>query len=537
MNGKFFVLPGALCAALTGRVAYAQTAQNAEQRRPNIIYIMSDDHAVQAISAYGHRLSRVAPTPNIDRIAAEGVRFDRAYCGNSISGPSRAAILTGKHSHKNGFMRNDRPFDGDQQTLPKILAANGYSTAIIGKWHLNSYPQGFDYWKILDDQGMYYNPDFIVMGDTIRQRGYVTDIVTDESIEWIDRHKERPFFIMVHNKAPHRNWQPARRHLTLHEKTFFPYPDNLLDNYEGRKAAQQQEMSISKDLMPAYDLKLFTRRDSGWDPKTDWGPDYRFMDSTQLEAYISSYDAANGAYYDNPPTGDSLTRWKYQRYMRDYFSTVEAVDEGVGRILDYLDSTGMAENTIVVYASDQSFYLGEHGWFDKRFMYEESMRMPLLIRYPAEVHAGTVVEDALVQNIDFAPTLLDYCGIGVPGDMQGVSFRTIADGGNKAVKPGRNWRNSLYYRYYENPGIHQVMQHAGVHDGRWKLIYFYSNEMPTPAEHFFELYDLKTDPMEMTNRYGSSDATSRKATRRLMGELKRLALQYEDTLPLCRELE
>lgn len=542
MNRNLILLPSVLCATTTieGN-AYAQTTPKVEQQRPNIIYIMSDDHAVQAISAYGHPLSQIAPTPNIDRIAAEGVRFDQAYCGNSISGPSRAAILTGKHSHKNGFMRNDRPFDGDQQTLPKILGHNGYSTAIIGKWHLNSYPQGFDYWKILDDQGMYYNPDFIVMGDTIRQHGYVTDIVTDESIEWIDRHRPdstgQPFFIMVHNKAPHRNWQPAPRHLTLHEHTFFPYPASLFDDYKGRKAAQTQEMSISKDLMPAYDLKLFTRRDSGWDRAKDWGPDYRFMDSTQLAAYISSYDATNKAYYDNPPTGDSLTRWKFQRYMRDYFSTVEAVDEGVGRILDYLDNTGLAGNTIVVYASDQSFYLGEHGWFDKRFMYEESMCMPLMIRYPNEIPAGTISNSTLVQNIDFAPTLLDWCGIGTPEDMQGTSFRAVAHGGDGAVKPGKNWRNALYYRYYENPGIHNVMQHAGVHDGRWKLIYFYSNETPVPKEHFFELYDLKNDPTEMNNLYDSSSASARKAAKRLMGELKRLAMQYEDTLPPCSELD
>ncbi|MCC8061793.1 MAG: sulfatase [Rikenellaceae bacterium] len=533
MNGKLLVLPGALC-AVTGS-AFAQQTQDGARKRPNIVYIMSDDHAVQAISAYGHPLSQVAPTPNIDRIAAEGVRFDRAYCANSISGPSRATILTGKHSHKNGFMRNDRPFEGDQPNMAKILQANGYSTAIIGKWHLGSYPQGFDYWKILDDQGMYYNPDFIVMGDTIRQPGYVTDIVADESIEWIDRHKDGPFFIMVHNKAPHRNWQPAPRHLNLHEGTFFPYPDNLFDDYKGRKAAQRQEMSIDRHLMPAYDLKLFTRKDEGWDPKNDWGPDYRFMDSVQKAAYIASYDAANKAYYDNPPTGDSLTRWKFQRYMRDYFSTIASVDENVGKILDYLDSTGMAENTIVVYASDQSFYLGEHGWFDKRFMYEESMRMPLVIRYPAEIPAGTVAKDALVQNIDFAPTLLDWCGIAAPGDMQGESFRAIADGGDKAVKPGKTWRNTLYYRYWENPGIHNVMQHAGVHDGRWKLVYFFTNETPVPKEHFFELYDLRSDPHEMHNLYGSKG--TEKQSERLMKELKRLAGYYEDTLPPCPELE
>ncbi len=533
MNRPLFALSGALC-AVTGSAQSADKPAAEPQKRPNIVYIMSDDHAVQAISAYGHPLSQVAPTPNIDRIAAEGVRFDRAYCGNSVSGPSRATILTGKHSHANGFRTNADFFDGSQTTLPKVLKANGYSTAIIGKWHLKTYPTGFDYWKVLDDQGMYYNPDFVTMsGDTVRQRGYVTDIVTDESIAWIDAHKDRPFFIMVHNKAPHRNFQPAPRHLTLHEHTFFPYPDNLFDTWEGRVAAGRQEMSIAGHLMPAYDLKLYTRRD-GWDPKTDWGPDYRFMDSTEREAYIASYDAANQAYYDNPPTGDSLTRWKFQRYMRDYFSTIAAVDENIGKMLDYLDSTGLAENTIVVYASDQSFYLGEHGWFDKRFMYEESMRMPLVIRYPREIPAGTEARSTLVQNIDFAPTLLDWCGIEKPDSMQGESFRAVARGGDRAVKPGRDWRKTLYYRYWENPGIHNVMQHVGVHDGRWKLVYFFSNETPVPAECYFELYDLKRDPHEMHNLYGTPGTNG--VTTRLRRELVRLADYYGDELPPCREL-
>ncbi|WP_294600797.1 sulfatase [uncultured Rikenella sp.] len=533
MNRSIFALSGALC-AVTGSAQSADKPAAGPQKRPNIVYIMSDDHAVQAISAYGHPLSQVAPTPNIDRIAAEGVRFDRAYCGNSVSGPSRATILTGKHSHANGFRTNADFFDGSQTTLPKVLKANGYSTAIIGKWHLKTYPTGFDYWKVLDDQGMYYNPDFVTMsGDTVRQRGYVTDIVADESIEWIDRHKDRPFFIMVHNKAPHRNFQPAPRHLTLHEHTFFPYPDNLFDTWEGRVAAGRQEMSIAGHLMPAYDLKLYTRRD-GWDPKRDWGPDYRFMDSTEREAYIASYDAANQVYYDNPPVGDSLICWKFQRYMRDYFSTIAAVDENIGKVLDYLDSTGLAENTIVVYASDQSFYLGEHGWFDKRFMYEESMRMPLVIRYPAEIPAGTEAKNTLVQNIDFAPTLLDWCGIEKPDSMQGESFRDVARGGDRAVKPGRDWRKTLYYRYWENPGIHNVMQHAGVHDGWWKLVYFFSNETPAPAECYFELYDLKHDPHEMHNLYGAPG--TKRITLRLQRELLRLADYYGDELPPCREL-
>lgn len=536
----FSVLGGAT-ALLAPAVAQAQTGakQPAQPQRPNIVYIMSDDHAFQAISAYGHPISRVAPTPNIDRIANSGVRFDRAYCGNSISGPSRATVITGKHSHKNGFKQNGAaPFDGSQQTLSKIMGANGYATALIGKWHLHSYPTGYDYWKIINDQGEYYNPDFILPGgDTIRQMGYVTDIITDESIEWMEQHRtgDQPFFIQVHHKAPHRNWQPAPRHLYLHENTFFPYPDNFFDNYQGRIAAARQEMSISsqKDMMLGYDMKLSVGPNTDEWYNDGWGGgDFRFMNPEEKENYIASYRAGNNKFWQDPPTGDSLVKWKFQRYMRDYNSTIAAMDEGIGKILDYLDASGLAENTIVIYASDQSFYLGEHGWFDKRFMYETSMRMPLLMKFPGHIPAGTVAGEALVQNIDFAPTMLDYAGIQTPSDMQGVSFREVAETGQKP----KGWRNSLYYRYYENPGIHNVMRHAGVHAGDWKLIYFFSNENAgQPSEYFFELYDLKKDPEEMHNLYGQKG--TEKKTKELTKELKRLADYYDDVLPPCPELQ
>lgn len=525
-------------------------------RRPNIIYIMSDDHATQAISAYGHPISQVAPTPNIDRLAAGGMLFDRAYCGNSISGPSRAAILTGKHSHLNGFRTNGDGFDGTQQTLPKILGADGYRTAVIGKWHLQIHPTGFDYWKVLIDQGEYYNPDFIEMGDTIRARGYTTDIITDYAMEWIDQQRTtdstQPFFLMLHHKAPHRNWQPAQRHLYLYDTTRFPEPPNLHDRHEGRTAASRQEMSIDKDMMLGYDLKLSMKRGSDrWSPE-GWGPDFRNMDSAQRAAYVASYRRSNDEYHRLQPKGKDLVSWKFQRYMRDYCATVASVDENVGRLLDYLRREGLEENTIVVYTSDQSFYLGEHGWFDKRFMYEESMRMPLMVRYPAEIPAGAR-SSALVQNIDFAPTLLDYCGIDTPRDMQGTSFREVA-AQRDGVTP-TDWRKSLYYRYFENPGIHNVMQHAGVRTDRWKLIYFFDNSNTSryrkpvsgsldgvpdqsliqPAEYYFELYDLKSDPTEMNNLYGKRG--TQKITAELTLELVRLADGYGDKLPPCPELE
>lgn len=537
-----FSLFGGAAALLAPQAASAQSKKSEDQpKRPNIIYIMSDDHAHQAISAYGHPIGEVAPTPNIDRIAQSGVRFDRAYCGNSISGPSRATVITGKHSHKNGFRRNDGiPFDGSQQTLAKVMGENGYATALVGKWHLISYPTGYDYWNILNNQGEYYNPDFIShTGDTIRRHGYVTDLITDESIEWIEQHRQaaqdgtQPFFIQVHHKAPHRTWQPAERHLYLHEHTFFPYPENFFDDYEGRIAAQRQEMSIAsqKDMMFGYDLKLSVGPNTDTWVNDGWGGgEFRWMDSVQKEKYIASYRARNNKFWADPPTGDSLVKWKFQQYMRDYTATIAAVDDGVGKLLDYLDASGLSENTLVIYASDQSFYLGEHGWFDKRFIYEESMRMPLLMKLPGHIPEGFVADQALVQNIDFAPTMLDFAGIETPSDMQGVSFRKIAEGQSKP----KGWRNSLYYRYYEE-GIHNVMQHAGVHAGDWKLVYFYSNEKEgQPSEYFFELYDLKSDPLEMKNIYGQKG--TEKMTQKLMKELNRLAAMYEDTLPPCPEL-
>ncbi len=422
-------------------------AAGQSRERPNIIFIMSDDHAEQAISAYKHPISKLAPTPNIDKIGYDGAIFMNNYCCNSISGPSRAAILTGKHSHINGFMQNsNKAFDGSQQTLPKILKENGYQTAMIGKWHLVSKPTGFDHWIILKDQGDYYNPFFITEKDTTRYPGYVTDLITGFTEEWLDhRDKSKPFFIMMHHKAPHRNWVPAERHYRLYEHTLFPVPDNYYDDYKGRYAASMQKMNIYRDMYEGHDLKMVKGKDSDsllFDP---WPQAFMgTMTNEEQKRFFEAYRERNNDFYAVKRSEKEIAEWKYQRYMQDYLATVKSVDESVGEILKYLKDNGLDKNTIIVYTTDQGFYLGEHGWFDKRFMYEESFRMPMLMSYPGHIKPGTVVK-GLTQNIDFAPTFLDMCGIKIPADMQGVSFKYLLEKG----KTPANWRKSLYYHYYE----------------------------------------------------------------------------------------
>lgn len=484
--------------------------------KPNILFIMSDDHARQAISAYGHPVSKLAPTPNIDKLASLGALFTANYCANSICGPSRATILTGKHSHKNGFMQNSsKAFDGSQQTLPKILSANGYETAIIGKWHLVSKPVGFDHWQILIDQGEYNNPYFVTENDTVRLMGYVTDIITDLTREWLDqRDQERPFFLMMHHKASHRNWVPAERHYNLYDNANFPLPESYFDDYEGRFAASQQEMNIYRDMYEGHDLKMSWTK-GGENLRYDPWPHVFLgqMTDGEKKRFWDAYRNNIDSYFELDTTDAvAVAKWKFRRYMQDYLATTRSIDESVGRILDYLEEKGLSENTIVVYTSDQGFYLGEHGWFDKRFMYEESMIMPLLMRFPGRIKPGTVVS-RLTQNIDFAPTFLDYCGIDIPEDMQGESFRPLLEG-----KKPKNWRNSLYYHYYEYPGFHSVRAHYGVKDERYKLIYFYK-------ERIWELFDLKKNPLEMKNIYGYK--RSAKITEKLKPELQRLQDLYE----------
>ncbi|BDD12196.1 N-acetylglucosamine-6-sulfatase (plasmid) [Fulvitalea axinellae] len=516
------IIAGAFCA---GAFASCKSAGKTEaslagkKKKPNVLFIMSDDHAYQAISAYGGGLNK---TPNLDRLANEGMRFDKAYVTNSICGPSRAVVLTGKYSHINGQLDNRSSFDGSQQIFPKIFGEAGYQTAIVGKWHLKSDPQGFDYWNILPGQGEYYNPEFIEMGEKKRLTGYCTDLTTDIATKWLDkRDKTKPFMMMLHHKAPHRTWQPAQRHLSLYDDVEMPEPESLFDDYKGRgTAAKQAKMRIMDDMIDSYDLKLDSAvakpSGRGWLDKAN----ERLMEKMtpeQRENWIKAYGPKNKAYGEANLKGKDLLKWKYQRYIKDYLRCIASVDENVGRMLDYLEKIGELDNTVIVYTSDQGFYLGEHGWFDKRFMYEESFRTPLMVRYPKTVKAGSV-SDAFCMNLDFGPTLLDMAGLEVPGDMQGESFKNILENGGKEPE---GWRQSMYYHYYEYPkNEHNVVRHYGVRNKRYKLIRFYY------GIDEWELYDLEKDPKEMKNVYDDPDYA--KIVKDMKTELKRLQRKYKD---------
>jgi len=472
---------------------------------PNIIFIMTDDHAAQAISCYGSKLNK---TPNIDRIAEEGMRFNNCFCTNSICAPSRAVILTGKHSHLNGVRGNREEFDSTQQTFPKILQEKGYETAMIGKWHLKSSPTGFDYWNVLPGQGHYYNPDLIEMGEQKQYPGYVTDIVTDIALDFIGKRRDatKPFMLMLHHKAPHRNWQPALRHLNKYDNIDFPEPETLFDDYATRSAAaREQEMTLREHMQVEYDLKM------GDAPKR--------MTAEQKAVWEAAYGPKKEAFEQNQPEGDELVRWKYKRYLEDYLGCIAGVDENVGRLLDYLKQSGLAENTIVIYTSDQGFYLGEHGWFDKRFMYEESLRMPLIIRYPG---LEASVNNELVCNLDFAPTLLGFAGLKKPEDMQGMTLDRLMLG-RKSVE----WRQSIYYHYYEFPAVHMAKRHYGVRTKRFKLMHFYYDI------DAWELYDLKKDLQELNNVY--NDPAYADAAEELKLELKHMRKLYGDSEELDKK--
>jgi N-acetylglucosamine-6-sulfatase len=463
--------------------------------RPNIVFIFTDDHALQAISAYGKRFAEMAPTPNIDRIAKEGMLFERSYCGNSICGPSRATILTGKHSHLNGFMDNDfSRFDGNQPTFPKMLQKAGYETAVIGKWHLVSNPTGFDHWEVLPGQGSYYNPDFIQMdGSTKRFPGYVTDLITDKSIDWLKGRKDqsKPFILMTQQKAPHRNWVPAERHMKIFDGINLPEPETLFDTYGNRIAAvSEQAMTVSKHFTWGHDMLLHGKPTDPRFAKQDWGNhEYTRMSPEQKKAFDKAYGPENEAFLAALPSmsDEDLTRWKYQRYMKNYLRCIRAVDENIGRLLAYLDESGLAENTIVIYSSDQGFYLGEHGWYDKRWMFEESLAMPFIIRWPGVVKPG-VRSKAMIQNIDYAPTFLNAAGAKIPEDMQGASLVPVLKNEGKAPE---GWREAIHYQY-SGENTHNVAAHDGVRNGRYKLMHF-------PKTKEWMLFDLEKDPQEMRN--------------------------------------
>jgi arylsulfatase A-like enzyme len=493
-------------------------------KRPNIIFIMSDDHAYQAISAYSDKLTQ---TPNIDRIANEGMMFTNACVTNSICSPSRAVILTGKHSHLNGKTDNYFPFDTTQVTFPQLLHDAGYQTAMFGKLHFGNSPKGFDEFKILPGQGVYYNPDFITKNeDTIRVNGYVTDIITDMAINWLDKERdaEKPFMLFFLHKAPHREWLPAERHYKEFTKKTFPEPETLFDNYEGRgTAAKTAEMNLlthmnwagDSKITPALMDELGIPETCDWD-KSAFAREVGRQNPEQRAKWDAVYGPINEELKKNYKnmSKKELMQWRYQRYMQDYLGTIAAVDEGVGKVLDYIDDKGLAENTIVVYTSDQGFYLGEHGWFDKRFIYDQSFKTPLLVRWPNVIKPG-ITNTQMVQNLDFAQTFLEAAGVDAPTDMQGESLVPIFKGDTA------NFRDAVYYHYYEYPSVHMVKRHYGIVTEAYKLIHFYYDIDE------WELYDRKKDVNEMTNVY--NDPAYADVVKELTQKLHDLRVKYKDS--------
>ncbi|MCB0665021.1 MAG: sulfatase [Saprospiraceae bacterium] len=490
------------------------SCQKEKPSPPNIIFIMTDDHSYQTLSAYDDRL---ITTPNLDRLANEGAIFKNSFVSNSICAPSRAVMLTGKHSHINGHIDNTLTFNGAQPTFPKYLQSAGYQTALIGKWHLKSLPTGFDHYEVLRGQGDYYNTPFITGKDTVPSTGYVTDVITDKSMNWLDqRDTSRPFCLLVHHKATHRVWMPPLKYLDSLENHDFTYPETLFDNYFGREAAAAQKMSIDKDMDLVYDLKML---DEAGEIQTKYREMYeqgriKNLNAEERKIWDAHFRPIIEEFKKAKLEGADLVKWKYQRYMRDYIRCLMSVDDNVGRLLDYLDEQNLTENTLVVYTSDQGFYMGEHGWFDKRFMYEESMRTPLLMRYPPLVQPGSEITE-LVQNIDYAPTFLDLAGVQIPEDMQGLSLVPLLAGENKL--PGRN---ALYYHYYEYPNEHMVKRHYGIRTDRYKLIHFYYDIDD------WEFYDLQEDPQELHNLI--DEPPYQRMIDSLKTELEKLKMYYKD---------
>jgi len=498
--------------------------EKARADRPNIVFIMSDDHAYQAISAYSDKLIQ---TPNIDRIANEGMLFTNASVTNSICAPSRATILTGKHTHIHGKIDNIFPFDTTNVTFPQILHDNGYQTAMFGKLHFGNSPKGFDEFKILPGQGDYYNPEFITnKGDTTIV-GYVTDIITDLTLDWFEnrREEEKPFMLFYLHKAPHREWIPAQRHYQEFTKRTFPEPETLFDDYEGRgSAAKEAEMNLLKHMTVSADNKIYPElaKELGIKEMSEWGfnvfkSKYSRFTEEQKKQWDAVYGPINEEFKQQYPmmNDTAYMRWKYQRYMQDYLGCIAAVDENVGRVLDYLDANGLSENTIVVYTSDQGFYLGEHGWFDKRFIYNESFLTPLMVKWPGKIEPGSVSTE-MVQNLDFAQTFLDVAGVEAPEDMQGESMMPLLEGKSE------EWnRDAAYYHYYEYPGFHMVKRHYGIVTEDYKLAHFYYDIDE------WELYDRKKDPQELNNVY--NDPEYQEVVEELTVKLYELRERYQDS--------
>ena len=485
--------------------------QKQEVEKPlNIIHIMSDDHSYQTISAYNHPLGQLAPTPNIDKLAEKGMIFNRAYVENSLSTCSRACLFTGLYSHQNGQRTLQKGLDTTKVFFPELLQQKGYETGLIGKWHLKCEPKGFDSYTILDNQGEYYNPGFKTKGtngDYVVEEGYATTLITQHALEFLDnRDTNKPFCLFVHNKAPHRNQMPDLKYTNLYEDVNFPMPETFYDDYSTRcEAARTQKMSVIKDMTYVFDLKLDEGKNNPkyskqWGVKP-WNSELDRMTPAQRKAWIDSYKPRNEEFIRKNLTGKELIEWKYQRYIKDYVRCIKSIDDQVGEIMAYLEKHDLMDNTIIVYTSDQGFYMGEHGWFDKRFMYEESFRTPLIVCCPSKIKANSVC-DALVQNLDFAPTYLDLAGIEKPDYMEGVSLQPLFKG-----EQPKDWREYLYYHYYEYPLCHSVRKHDGVADGRYKLIHFYGKAISKGDSDLDcnELYDLEKDPHELNNVIGNPD--------------------------------
>ncbi|QHW00550.1 sulfatase family protein [Spirosoma endbachense] len=533
------VLVGLLLALPGYIVPYEERFNAPKPTRPNVIFIISDDHTSQAISAYG---SKLAKTPNIDRIAREGAILYNNVVANSICGPSRATLLTGQYSHRNGYKLNEKVFDINQPVFSEELQKNGYQTAWIGKMHLGSLPHGFDYLNILPGHGSYYNSDFVDSNNkTTRHPGYVTDVVTGLSTDWLDkRDATKPFFLVVGHKATHREWMPALEDLGAYDTVTFPIPPTFYDTYTGRLAAQQQDMSIEKTMSLQADLKVHVEYevdeakvpqekarlkkmlygDAEPTPEQDQQLDtyvregsYKRLTPEQKKAFSAYYAKISQEFDQKKLTGKALTEWKYQRYLKDYLSTANSLDRNIGKLLAYLDKRGLAKNTVVIYTSDQGFYLGEHGWFDKRWIYEESLKTPFVIRYPGVIKPGSQVKQ-VVSNVDWAPTLLSLTNTPIPAYIQGESFLPVLTGSTKA------WRDRAYYHYYEYPQPHHVSPHFGLRTNHYTLARFYG-----PA-NFWELYDIQKDPHNLHNLYGQKGYET--LTAGLKQQLKREIVKYKD---------
>mgnify|MGYP003308802210 CR=1 FL=1 len=504
--------------------------QKEEMKRPNIIFIMSDDHSFQTISAYGHPISQLAPTPNLDRLAAEGIVCRRAFVENSISAPSRATLLTGMYSHHHGQKTLQYGImDSTLTYFPELLQDAGYRTALIGKWHLSVEPKGFDWYDIFYDQGEYYNPGMrtpLTGGEYVRQEGYATEIVTDHALEWLSGRKgdSEPFCLLIHHKAPHRNWMPSLDDLELYEDVEFPEPATLFDDYATRGTQmRQQQLTIDEYMGYAFDFKVEELKD---EPtlqyiKDSWDIAMSSLSEEQRKRWDEAYSRMNASFLSGRPEGDDLLRWKYQRYIHDYCRTIHSLDRQVGRILDYLERNGMKDNTVVIYTSDQGFYMGEHGLYDKRFMYEEALRTPLIVSWPGHIEAGTST-DAMIQNIDYAPTILDMAGVRTPEDMDGTSFKDI-------MLTGRipsDWRKQIYYQYYDFPAVGSVRQHYGIRTERYKLIHWKDDAAGgLPAIDEWELFDLASDPEEVHNVFDDEGYSAVKDN--LSGRLEMMKKQIQ----------